>query len=88
MGGKGVGRRGEKKGMGVHQMQRFIVEGLPGISATMAERLLLHFGTVERIMTASEEELMEVEGIGKKKARAIREVLRKKYLKGENPANL
>ncbi len=81
-GGRGVGRRGEKKRMGTHQQQRFIVEGLPGISATMAERLLLHFGTVERIMTAGEKELMEVEGIGKKRAKAIREVLTKKYLKG------
>ncbi len=81
-GGKGVGRRGDKRTMGTHQQQRFIVEGLPGISATMAERLLLHFSTVERVMTATEKELMEVEGIGKKRAKAIREVLTKKYLKG------
>ncbi len=82
-GGRGVGRRGEKRTMGIHQQQRFIVEGLPGISATMAERLLLHFGTVEKVMSAPEKELMEVEGIGKKRANAIREVLTKGYLKGE-----
>jgi len=81
-GGRGVGRRGEKRTMGIHQQQRFIIEGLPGISATMAERLLAHFGSVEKVMTASEKELMEVEGIGKKRAKAIREVVTKSYLKG------
>lgn len=81
-GGRGTGRRGEKKAMGIHQQQRFIVEGLPGISATMAERLLLHFGTVEGIMSASEKELMEVEGIGKKRTKIIREVLTAEYLRG------
>ncbi len=82
-GGRGVGRRGEKKRMGLHQQQRFIIEGLPGISATMAERLLAHFGSVEKVMTAGEKELMEVEGIGKKRAKVIREVVSKDYLKGE-----
>ena len=83
LGGRGVGRRGDKKRMGIHQQQRFIVEGLPGISATMAERLLAHFGSVEKVMRASEEELMQVEGIGKKRAKVIREVVSREYLKGE-----
>ncbi|MEM2875161.1 MAG: ERCC4 domain-containing protein [Candidatus Hadarchaeales archaeon] len=61
------------------EIQRFVVEGLPGISSVLAERLLKRFGTVERIMSASQEELMETPGIGRKKARTIRLILTSRY---------
>ena len=35
--------------------------------------------TVERVFTAKEEELMKVEGVGKERAKKIREVLTAKY---------
>jgi len=63
----------------VQEFQRFVVEGLPGISCVLAKRLLEHFKTVENIMRASEEELMKVRGIGKNKARALRLVLTSQY---------
>ncbi|MEM2600297.1 MAG: ERCC4 domain-containing protein [Candidatus Hadarchaeales archaeon] len=59
--------------------QRFVVEGLPGVSSVLAERLLQHFGSVEAVMRASEEELMRVKGIGRVKARRIRELLTLRY---------
>lgn len=71
--------RGEPKGLTLPEQQRFIVEGLPGVSAVLAERLLAHFKTPERVMMASEEELQEVPGIGKVKAREIRRVLTSTY---------
>jgi Fanconi anemia group M protein len=74
-----VAVRGEAKGLTLPEQQRFIVEGLPGVSAVLAERLLSHFGTPERVMAASEEELQEVPGIGKVKAREIRRVLSSQY---------
>ncbi len=70
-----VAIRGEAKGLTLPENQRFIVEGLPGVSAVLAKRLLEHFETVERIMCASEKELQEVKGIGKEKANTIRKVL-------------
>jgi Fanconi anemia group M protein len=70
-----VAVRGEVKGLTLAEQQRFVVEGLPGVSAVLAERLLEHFGTVEKIMIASEKELQEVKGIGPEKAREIRRVL-------------
>lgn len=70
-----VAIRGEAKGLTLPEQQRFIVEGLPGVSAVLAERLLAHFGTVERVIAASEEELQQVRGIGKEKAKEIRRVL-------------
>jgi Fanconi anemia group M protein len=71
--------RGEPKGLTLSEHQRFVVEGLPGVSAVLAKRLLEHFGTVERVMCASEEELKQVHGIGREKAKAIRKILASTY---------
>lgn len=70
-----VAIRGVAKGLTLGETQRFIVEGLPGVSAVLAKRLLERFETVERVMCASEEELQQVRGIGREKARSIRRVL-------------
>jgi ERCC4-related helicase len=74
-----VAIRGEAKGLTLPEQQRFIVEGLPGISAVLAERLLAHFENPEKVMVATEEELQEVHGIGKIKAKEIRRVLGSHY---------
>ena len=55
--------------------QQFILESLPGVSDVIAQALLAHFGTVEAVMTASEEQLMAVPGLGRTKARRIRRVI-------------
>ncbi|NJE01493.1 DEAD/DEAH box helicase [Thermococcus sp. JdF3] len=77
---KEVRLRSEKKALTLAERQRLIVEGLPNVSATLAKRLLTHFGNVERVFTATEEELKEVEGIGPKKAREIRKVITAPYV--------
>lgn len=71
--------RGERKSLTLSELQRFVVEGLPGVSAVLAKRLLEHFGSVERLMKAPEGELKEVHGIGKEKSREIRRVLEAIY---------
>ncbi|WP_439932563.1 ERCC4 domain-containing protein [Pelomicrobium sp. G1] len=53
-------------------LQRYLLQGLPGIGPARATRLLERFGTVERILTASEGELASVAGIGTHTARRIR----------------
>ncbi len=75
--------RSERKALTLSEMQRFVVEGLPGVSAILAKRLLDHFESVEEVMQASEEELMEVHGIGTEKARDIRRVLEAEYVSEE-----
>ncbi|MFQ6079816.1 MAG: ERCC4 domain-containing protein, partial [Thermodesulfobacteriota bacterium] len=40
--------------------QLFVLQGLPLVGPQMARRLLKHFGTVLRVMTASENELLQV----------------------------
>ncbi|AEH24965.1 DEAD/DEAH box helicase [Pyrococcus yayanosii] len=80
---KDVRLRSEKKALTLAERQRLIVEGLPYVSATLARRLLRHFGSVERVFTASVAELMQVEGIGEKIAREIRKVITAPYREDE-----
>ena len=55
--------------------QLYVLQGLPQVGPTVAGRLLDHFGSVSKMMQASIEELMRVEGIGKDSAKKIRDVL-------------
>jgi Fanconi anemia group M protein len=68
-----------KKPKDTKQMQEAIVASLPGISSIMSKRLLSHFGSVEKVFTATEHDLMAVKGIGKKLASKIRKVLEENY---------
>jgi len=56
-----------------------LLMGLPGIGQELAERLLKHFGSIENILTAPEEELQKVEGIGSGKAKKIKEFISKRW---------
>ncbi|MCX6695364.1 MAG: DEAD/DEAH box helicase [Candidatus Altiarchaeota archaeon] len=76
-----VALRGEKKPWILSERQRFVVESLPNVSAVLADRLLEKFESVEKVMAAGEKELMEVEGIGEKKAEEIRKVVKSRYTK-------
>lgn len=76
--------RTDKKPVNMWEQQLFIVESLPNIGSVNAKKLLEHFGTVSKIINASENELMEVEGIGKKTAKNIRKVVDSKYLHFQN----
>jgi len=64
-----------KKPKNVEELKERIVCSLPGISTIISKRLLENFGTIEKIFTASEEELKKVKGIGEKLANKIRKVL-------------
>lgn len=72
--------RTERKPQNLWEQQLFIIESLPGIGPVHAKRLLEHFGTVKAVLEADEKKLQEVEGIGKKTAKNIREVVEGKYL--------
>jgi DNA excision repair protein ERCC-4 len=52
--------------------QLYILQGLPGIGCERAERLIKTFGSVEKVFTASTEDLLMVDGIGRKMAEKIR----------------
>lgn len=76
--------RTDKKPVNLWEQQLFIIESLPNIGPVNAKNLLEHFGTVANIINASEGQLQEVEGIGKKTAANIRKVVDSKYLYFQN----
>ncbi|MDD4307462.1 MAG: ERCC4 domain-containing protein, partial [Thermoplasmata archaeon] len=81
--GRTPGIRGEKGTMLVQERQQFMIEGLPNVSGILAQRLLAHFGSVKAVLEANEDQLMEVKGIGKGIAKAIRETLEARYYSKE-----
>jgi len=77
--GQPVKLRAGKSAMILSEQQRYILEGLPNISAKLAQRLLSHFKTVRAVFTASEKELTEVSGVGKTIAKDIRKAIDEEY---------
>jgi len=65
----------KRKTLTPSQTQRSVVEMLPTVGPKLARQLLLHFGSVEKIAHASEKELEQVPGLGKKRARIIKSLL-------------
>jgi Fanconi anemia group M protein len=63
--------RGGKSRLSTNETIQFILEGFPFVSSVIAQRLLHHFGSIRALVNASEEELQEVQGIGKKIAKSI-----------------
>ena len=76
--------RTDRKPVNLWEQQLFIIESLPNIGPVNAKNLLKHFGTVANVINASESQLQEVEGIGKKTAANIRKVVDSKYLYFQN----
>ena len=72
----GVLKRYDRKPKRLASRKLYILQGLPSVGPALAHRLLLAFGCVERVLTADEEALMRVRGIGREKAARIRQVMR------------
>jgi len=77
--GKEFSQHPEKKVFSLKDMQEYIVSALPGIGTALATPLLKKFGSVIKVFNATEEELKEVEKIGKEKAKKIRDILDKEW---------
>jgi len=66
------------------QQARAIIESLPMIGPKSAKALLNHFGTVKEIMQASERDIASVPGVGKKRAKLVRQTLAYQYNEEED----
>jgi DNA excision repair protein ERCC-4 len=69
---QGGSKRGGYRPKTKHARQKFILQGLPGIGPERAKRLIERFASVERVMTATVEDLQTVAGIGKDTAEKIK----------------
>jgi len=67
-------RRGHKPKR-IKRKSLYFLQGLPSVGPSTSYALLEHFGSPENVVLASEEDLMEIEGLGAKKARRIRKFL-------------
>jgi ERCC4-type nuclease len=68
-------RRYDRKPKRLTSRKLYALQGLPGVGPELANRLLLQFGSIERVITAGEAQLMYVRGVGPKKAARIRELV-------------
>ena len=69
----------KRKPLTIKQQQEFLIESLPGVGPQISKRLLKKFSTIKNLVNANEEELTQVEKIGKIKAKQIKKVLEEKY---------
>ncbi|OYR44839.1 DEAD/DEAH box helicase [Halorubrum sp. Ea8] len=74
-----VSVHGEKTTKTRAEQQEYVVSSIADIGPVTARTLLEHFGTVEAVMTAPEDDLLEVDGVGPVTAERIREVVGSEY---------
>jgi len=74
-----VSVHGEKQSKTLAEQQEYVVASIADVGPVTAQALLEEFRTVEAVMTANEEDLQEVEGVGEVTAERIREVVGGEY---------
>ena len=70
---------GHKTARTLKEQQEYLISAIPNVGPRVARNLLRHFGSIERIMTARQEELQDVEMVGPKIAERIRELVGGEY---------
>ena len=76
---RSVSVHGEKSQRSRAEQQEYVVGAIGEVGPVTARTLLGAFGSVEAVMTATEEELLEVDGVGPVTAGRIREIVGAAY---------
>jgi len=74
-----VSVHGEKSTKTLAEQQEYVVASIADIGPVTARSLLAEFGTVEAVMTAREDDLLDADGVGAVTAEKIREVVGSEY---------
>ena len=82
-----VSVHGEKSAKTLSEQQEYVVSSIADIGPVTARSLLIAFGTVEAVMTARTEDLLDVDGVGEVTAERIREVVGSGYERAEQDAD-
>jgi Fanconi anemia group M protein len=69
----------KRKSHTLSQTQRAIIEAFPMIGPKLAINILSHFGSIESFINSGENELLDVPGMGEKRAKIIKRILSKEY---------
>jgi ERCC4-type nuclease len=78
----------KRKAVSLDDMQRRLIEMLPGCGMVMARELLQHFGSVTRVVNATRDEFLSMRGVGARKADQIHQVLNGEYESVDTEKNL
>ncbi len=76
---RSVSVHGGKGNRTLTEQQEYVVGSIAEVGPVTARSLLAHFGSVEAVMTADREALLEVSGVGEVTADRIREVVGSEY---------
>ena len=76
---RSVSVHGEKGGKTLAEQQEYVVGAVAEVGPVTARALLAHFGSVEAVMGATEEDLLAVDGVGEVTADRIRTVTASPY---------
>lgn len=63
------------KPMDLHSSQQYIIESLPGVTPERALNLLKHFGSVSAVLSAGDDEFLQVSGLSPEMLARLRKVL-------------
>jgi Fanconi anemia group M protein len=74
-----VSVHGEKQSKTLPEQQEYVVASIAEVGPVTARTLLEAFGSVEAVMTAEKDDLLDVSGIGDVTADRIREVIASDY---------
>ena len=70
-----------RKPLTLAEQQEYVVSALPSVGLKLAQQLLQHFGSVEKIVNASEDDLRKADGIGALLAAKIKKLCSESYKK-------
>ena len=70
---------GNRKQMALKEAQRYIVSAIPGVGPALSDPILKRFKTIKNIANAKEEDFLEIEKVGQKKASSIFEIFNEEY---------
>ncbi len=76
---RSVNPHAQKSSHTLNERQEYLVSAISEVGPVISKNLLKHFGSVKGIVNATEAELKEVDKVGEKTARKIREVMDSDY---------
>lgn len=73
-GARNFNRHGKRSHMNIDEQREYTLSSISDLGITTARSLLKHFGSIQNVINADKEQLMEVENVGIKTAEKIKEV--------------